>query len=49
VVAGRTSRRRLLSGEAEQVVALGQGQMQTLGHRGDHLIGGVRSACSFQA
>jgi hypothetical protein len=35
-------------GEAEQVVAFVEGQMQTLRDRGDHLPGRVRSAFPFE-
>src|SRR5690606_30585991 len=43
-----TPHRRLVAGQAEQVVTLGPRQVQTLGDRGDHLLGRLRAALTLQ-
>lgn len=44
----RSSRGWVVPGEAEQVVAFVEGQMQTLRDRGEHLLGRVRSALPLE-
>ena len=46
--AGRASRGWVVPGEAEQVVAFVEGQMQPLRDRGDHLLGRVRAALPLE-
>jgi hypothetical protein len=48
VIGARSSGRRLVPREEEQVVALGARKMQPLRDRGDHLLRRLRSALPLQ-